>query len=74
MMVDRNSPVQVACPHCKNAGAKLLPPLGDRDDYRCPNCGDFGIDGTQGKRFKEGLVDPTNARFIQAQGRRWLKE
>jgi len=33
---ERNHPVAIGCPRCGNAGAALLPPLGDRSDYRCP--------------------------------------
>jgi hypothetical protein len=42
-----NEPVPCECPRCGNAGAILWPTLGDRDDYRCPTCGDFSIAGTQ---------------------------
>jgi predicted RNA-binding Zn-ribbon protein involved in translation (DUF1610 family) len=70
----RNSSVHITCPHCGNSGAELLPPFGDRSDYRCPHCGAFSVDGTQEHRFNTGHADPREAQFIVRNGRRWLKE
>jgi hypothetical protein len=60
--------------HCGNGEAELLPPFGDRSDYRCPHCGAFSVDGTQEHRFNTGHADPREARFVVRNGRRWLKE
>ena len=29
----------MACPNCSDGRAKLLPVVGDREDYDCPRCG-----------------------------------
>jgi hypothetical protein len=65
----RNYPVAIGCPRCGNAGAALLPPLGDRSEYRCPHCGDFSIDGSTARLFELGTHDINLART----GRRWLR-
>jgi hypothetical protein len=72
MAEDRNYPVLVACPHCENLNAKIMPPVGDRSDYRCPECGTFSICGTQEHLFEIGTNDPKQARFVEDDGRRWL--
>ena len=59
--------MHVACPHCGNHKARLSPKLGERSDYRCPQCGDFSISGTEEERI-EG-----QGRFVIGHdGRRWL--
>jgi DNA-directed RNA polymerase subunit RPC12/RpoP len=71
--MDRNSPQQVACPHCSNSDATIYPPIDDWDDYRCPDCGDFRITGTERHRFDAGYADPKKARFVETvDGRRLL--
>ncbi len=59
--------VQVACSHCGNRKAQLMPKLGSRSDYRCPKCGDFSISDTEKERI-EG-----HGRFVSGRdGHRWL--
>lgn len=68
----RSEPVPVPCPHCKDPLAKLLPPVGDRDDYSCPICGEFSITGSAQPTFVAG-ANPRTAKFVlQANGQRWL--
>jgi hypothetical protein len=70
--LDRNGPVAVPCPHCGER-AQLLPPLGDRSDYRCPTCQDFSVAGTTERLFELGTADPQSAQIVTENGRRWLK-
>src|SRR3954471_13769048 len=42
-MEDRNRPVDRTCTHCGVPGAKLMPTLGDYDEYQCPKCGTYRI-------------------------------
>lgn len=69
-MEDRNYPVTTACPHCRNAQAELMPPLGDYNEYRCPCCDTFDISGTVEKLIECGTLDPMSARIEEANGRR----
>lgn len=71
-MDDRNSPMTRACPHCKNANAKLMPPAGDYSEYSCPNCGEYRVSGTMERLIKLGTVDPKSAHIEQRNGYRCL--
>jgi predicted RNA-binding Zn-ribbon protein involved in translation (DUF1610 family) len=71
-MEDRNFPVARHCPHCGNAEAKLMPPLGDYSEYRCPNCGTYRISGTIERLIEIGTADPKSARIEERNGHRCL--
>jgi predicted RNA-binding Zn-ribbon protein involved in translation (DUF1610 family) len=74
LVPDRNYPVRIDCPRCGNAGAALLPPLGDRSDYRCPHCGGFSITGSIARLFERGTHDIKLARIVtNGAGWRWLR-
>ena len=71
---DRNYPVRIDCPHCDDAGAALLPPLGDRRDYCCPTCGDFSVTASTKRLFELGTHDIALARIVtDGARRRWLQ-
>jgi len=57
-MEGRNRPVDRACPHCGVPSAKLMPPLGDYDEYWCPKCGTYCISGTVTQRIEYATADP----------------
>lgn len=42
------------CPNCGDGRAKLLPIVGDREDYKCPLCGAFSISGSDKRRLENG--------------------
>jgi hypothetical protein len=68
----QNLPGPVTCPHCHNPQAEILPPVGDRTDYRCPTCLDFSIAGSRDPVIEKG-ADLTAWQFtIGDQGRRFL--
>jgi hypothetical protein len=49
------------------------PALGDRWDYRCPDCGEFSISGAEAEDFTQGRADARTARLIRRRdGRRYL--
>jgi hypothetical protein len=74
LVPDRNYPVRIDCPHCGDAGATWLPPLGDRSDYRCPHCGDFSVDNSTAWLFESNTRDIKLARIVtDGAGRRWLR-
>lgn len=69
-----NYPVPVTCVRCGNEHAELLPSAGDRNDYRCPTCGEFSVAGTKERLFELGTEDPRTASFVVDQtGRCWLQ-
>jgi len=61
-MNDRNQPITVTCPRCKNSRTKLMPKLGDYSEYRCPNpdCGTYRISGTMEQLIRNG-ADPAGS-------------
>ena len=71
-MEDRNRPVDRSCPHCGVPGAKLMPTLGDYDEYQCPKCGTYHITGSDRQRIENGEADPKHGRFDNRNGRRFL--
>jgi hypothetical protein len=69
-----NYPMPATCFRCGNKQAELLPPLGDRDDYRCPTCGEFSVSGTDERLFELGTADRRTAPIVTDEtGRRWLR-
>jgi hypothetical protein len=55
------------CPKCGGESLLHLPIVGDRDDYKCRNCGlAFSVSGTDSEIFKHGaggeLAADTNGR------------
>jgi hypothetical protein len=48
-----------------------MPPLGDRDEYRCRCCGDFSISGSDVELIKNGTLNPKTSRLRPEKGRRW---
>ena len=44
----------LTCPSCGDSRVKLLPKVGDRDDYDCPRCHAFSVSGSDRKAFVEG--------------------
>jgi hypothetical protein len=73
MFIDRKPHVTVICMHCGDEEAKLFPPVGDRADYSCSNCGDYSVSGMMQKIIKNGHTDPRLAHFVEESGRRCLK-
>lgn len=71
-MEDRNCPVDRTCPHCGVPGAKLMPPVGDYDEYECPRCGTYRISGTNKQLIEDGTADPKRGYIEDQNGRRFL--
>ena len=71
-MEDRQCPVKRTCPHCGNAEARLMPPLGDYSEYRCPGCGTYRVSGTMERLIEIGTVDARSARIVDQHGHRML--
>lgn len=64
-----------SCPHCGCDKAELLPPIGDRNDCRCSECGTFRVSRALMTLFQNGGADPRRCRFVyDAEGQRWLRE
>lgn len=71
---NRQYPVPRTCPHCGSPEAKLMPPVNDHSEYRCPECGTYRISGTTETLVENGQVDPVAARIEERSGYRWLVE
>ena len=69
-----NHPTPVACPLCKSARAKRMPPVGDYYEYQCPTstCRTFRISGTTQQLIDNG-ADPTIGHFVLRGGQRYLE-
>jgi uncharacterized Zn finger protein len=59
----------LTCPNCGDGGVKLLPKVGDRDDYECRHCGPFSVSGTD----RQDIEDGCRAELVHSAGRTWLK-
>jgi hypothetical protein len=59
----------LTCPSCGASRVKLLPKVGDRDDYECPRCGVFSISGTD----RQGIQDGCRVELVRGNDRIWLK-
>jgi hypothetical protein len=73
MSLDRSQPVTTICIHCGNTDATLLPPVGDRADYSCSQCGNYSVSSTMQKIIENGHADPRLARLIAGNGRMYLR-
>jgi hypothetical protein len=73
-MEDRNQPVTQTCPFCGHAEAKLMPKLGDYDEYRCPKstCRTYRVSGTEQQLIDDG-ADPKTGHFVLRGGHRYLE-
>lgn len=71
-MEDRNYPVDRNCPHCGASKAKLMPTLGDYDEYQCPKCGTYRITGSDREGIENGTKDPKRGHFGERDGHRVL--
>jgi hypothetical protein len=69
---DRNCPVRHDCPHCGNPDTLLMPPMGDFDRYRCPECKEYRLSGIYQKEIDNGRFDPKHGRFVVVDGIRHL--
>jgi hypothetical protein len=70
-MEGRNQPVARAC-LCCHAATKLMPKLGNYDEYRCPTCGIYRVPDTTQQLIDNG-ADPTRGRFVFRDGLRFLE-
>src|ERR1022692_1019030 len=55
---DRNYPVIRTCPHCGDADAMLMPPLGYYSEYHCQHCGTYRVTGTMEELIANRTVNP----------------
>jgi hypothetical protein len=68
-----DSAMTVICVHCGNEDAMLFLAVCGRADYTCLSCGSYSVSGMMQKIIKNGHADPTLARLVADNGRRYLR-